>query len=305
MKYCMRSVIEGVIQAIKSAQEISLITMLTFLEQTNPSSRVLSFGNELSPQNKAHWDPLEGRGPKEGLQPPFLQVGPKWLSSARTLLAAGGVGRRFPLGLVVLKQEFFVLPFQSALTVLCDNSPTHGADDEISPSFVSVQMSRLVKHLPHPLSPSSTRGPGWGVALPCAGPGMCWPGSASNRDSPTTPWVQRGSWRCAQHILVTLCASGSRRKILSWQSLGRAFKLSLCLRQILPKNEATSCGQDAVRAVSVFAKWTFNKICARTLLSHVYGLAEELWCSCFSGIASLGHVRWGEICSAVYLYQKF
>lgn len=42
-------------------------------------------------------------------------------------------------------------------TVLCDNFLAHGADD-ISPSVALVQMSRLMKHLSHPLSPSYCQG---------------------------------------------------------------------------------------------------------------------------------------------------
>lgn len=92
------------------------------------------------PQNKAHLDPLEGRGPTKGLQPSFSTGRTQLTQFCQDTFSSWGRGQAFPSGFGCAKAGILCssIPICPPLTVLCDNFLAHGADDEISPLFVSV-----------------------------------------------------------------------------------------------------------------------------------------------------------------------
>lgn len=119
----MKRVIEGVIQAIKSAQKISLSPQGVF-----PSPEQSPFGS------------TRGKRTNKRLQPSFSTGRTQLTQFCQDTFSSWGRGQAFPSGFGCAKAGILCssIPICPPLTVLCDNFLAHGADDEISPLFVSV-----------------------------------------------------------------------------------------------------------------------------------------------------------------------
>lgn len=296
--------------------------MLRFLERINPSSWLLSFGNKLSPRNKARWDPLERRGPAKGLQPSFFAGRTQMTQFCQDTFSNWACGQAFPSGFGCAKGG-----------ILCSSIP-------ICPRLFSVTISSPTEQmifLPHllqskwagwwnicliPCHLHTARGPGWGVALPCASPRMCWPGLRDQQGHGnlpphlSTPWVQTGKWGCIQHVLVTLSGSGR----CYWSAGGKACPVPAAV------------GKSLQAEVSVFSKCCLKMrlpaVAARMLLGQFLSLLSGHLIKCVLALSSLmvlawqrssdvvvsqaypclcglGHVRSGGICSTAHLYPEF
>lgn len=270
-----------------SSSENFPITMLRFLEHVNPSSWLLSFGNKFSPQNKAHWGPLEQREPTKGLQPFFFTSRTQMSQFCRDTFSNWGCGQAFPSGFGCAKGG-----------ILCSSIPICPQLFSVTISSPTEQMIFLPQLLQYkwagwwnicliPCHLHTASGPGWGVAVPCASPRMCWPqGSGTSRDTGnlpphvSTPWVQRGKWGCIQHILVTLCGSGR----WCWSAGGKACPVLAVV------------GKSLQAEVSVFSKCCLEMrppaVAARMLLGQFLSLPSGHLIKCVLALCSPMVLAW-------------
>lgn len=209
-----------------------------FLEQINPSSWVLSFGNKLRPHNKAHWDPLEGRGPTKGLQPSFSSGRTQLPQFCQDTLSSWGCGQAFPSGFACAKGG-----------ILCSSIP-------ICPPLFSVTISSPTQKLIVCFSVNERVGETsvpclvtficlgtrlGGLHCPVPVPGCAGPAGSGTRGTRGPPSAPVHPLSAGREVRVHPAHSGhsvpqgggggvqEEKPVLSWQGWGRAFELNLCL----------------------------------------------------------------------------